>query len=89
MNEEQKKRIGDRRADERELRNWMDKQYRCPQADRSTASYALEFLKTGQANLEQHQKRTQLALLIADFNGYIQRTIDVAKEIKPLEIDKL
>lgn len=42
---------------EKELREYMQQKYGGLRDDRSTASYALEFLKTAEANHEQASKR--------------------------------
>ena len=57
----------------RELRDWMDKYIWGLRDDRSTASYALEFLKTGRRNLELCHSRAMLSIMLSDARKIFER----------------
>ena len=70
----------------RELRDWMDKYIWGLRNDRSTASYALEFLKTGRRNLELCHSRTMLSIMLSDAREIFER-VPKAQELC-LELEK-
>lgn len=55
-------------TDEETLRQWLDANYKGLHSDRSTASYALEFLKTERANLAMYRAKANIAMSIEYLN---------------------
>ncbi len=77
-------------SEDQELRAWMQSQYGGLVDDRSTASYALEFLKTADSNLKLAQVRSNLALTckeierFVDYMEYCRKWLD---ELTPRAIE--
>lgn len=57
--------------DEKELREWMELNIGGLRSDRSTASYALEFLKTAHSNIKKARACVSIALALEGLNGHI------------------
>ena len=69
-----------------ELRRWMDDNIRGLRDDRSTASYALEFLWTTHRNLRLASERNHLQIMLSDARKIVERIPDV--QDKCLELEK-
>jgi hypothetical protein len=76
-----------------ELRAYMQENYKGLRADRSTESYALEFLKTGDKNLALASSKVHLSILVDDTKQALARmeyllpkTIEIARRIEEMEL---
>lgn len=68
-----------------ELRAWMVKHIRGLRDDRSTASYALEFIKTQQHNLALLHARMSLQIMMSDCRKIAERIPEAASVALELE----
>jgi hypothetical protein len=74
--------------DLQELREYMEGTQKSLRPDRSTASYALEFLKTERANYQYHAARSNMTQAVAQLEmarGWVERALT---ELLKLEKDK-
>lgn len=71
-----------------ELRAWMVKNIRGLQPQRSTASYALEFLRTQQRNLSLLHARMRLQIMMSDCRKIAERMPEAAATCLDLERDQ-
>jgi hypothetical protein len=65
--------------DEKELREWLDKTYPGLKPDRSTASHALELLKTERANCQWHSAKSNMTQAVAQLEmarGWVERALN-------------
>jgi hypothetical protein len=70
--------MGTPEQDEKELREWMEATYKGLRPDRSTASYALESLKTERANREWHAAKANITQAVAQLEmarGWVERAL--------------
>ena len=71
------------------LRQWMQAEFGGLREDRSTESYALEFLRTAQANLKLAQEKARLAHAAGQltyFAGWVRELLEkLPKQIEQIE----
>ena len=67
--------------DEKELREWMNANIRGLREDRSTASYALEFLKTSKANAEMNHAEWLTGNLVEKIEEIRKRIKDAVETL--------
>lgn len=82
--------------DEKELRDYMQNEFRGLRSDRSTCSYALEFLRTSQSNLRMAHERIAITLAIDGlkrsleyFDGHrswLDEAMSKLKKLSPTEL---
>jgi hypothetical protein len=67
--------------DEIALRKWMEETFGTLRDDRSTASYALEFLKTGQANLLEEIRLVRIKMAVDGYSYWSEEVVKTAEAL--------
>ena len=65
--------------EDKALRQWMEENYGGLREDRSTASYALEFLKTERHNRAMHSARANLTMAVEQLDNvfdWVEKSFD-------------
>jgi len=69
-----------------ELRKWMESKFGTLQENRDTESYALEFLKTTDANLKYHQQKTTVDIIVNNLSQQIEKLTVEIESLKKFSV---